>query len=110
MSDTPDEYPPDWKGRRTYVFRDGRCIPKIYAQSTQPEHGLTVIQDIAPYRSMVTGEQITGRRQHREHLRAHGLQEVGNEKPKPPAAPDFSRETRSALRDAYNQLRLQGRI
>ena len=41
-----------------------------------------VIRDIEPYRSMVTGEMITGRRQHRDHLRAHNCIEVGNEKPK----------------------------
>ena len=45
-----------------------------------PRHGLTVIPDIAPYRSMVTGETISGRRQHREHLRQHNLVEVGNER------------------------------
>jgi hypothetical protein len=42
-----------------------------------------IIPDIAPYQSMVTGEQIMGRRQHREHLKAHGLVEVGNEAMKP---------------------------
>jgi|SRR6478752_6327879 len=38
-----------------------------------------VLADINPYRSMATGEMITGRRQHREHLKNHGLIEVGNE-------------------------------
>jgi len=33
------------------------------------------------YRSMATGEMITGRRQHREHLKNHNLIEVGNETP-----------------------------
>ncbi len=41
-----------------------------------------VIGDIAPYQSMATGEMIGGRRQHREHLRQHGLIEVGNEQQK----------------------------
>jgi hypothetical protein len=35
--------------------------------------------DIEPYRSMVTGEMVMGRRQHREHLRTHNVIEVGNE-------------------------------
>ena len=39
-----------------------------------------IVGDIAPYRSMITGEVIPGRRQHREHLRQHGCIEVGNEK------------------------------
>lgn len=37
--------------------------------------------DHQPYRSMATGEMISGRRQHREHLKQHRLIELGNEKP-----------------------------
>jgi len=43
-----------------------------------------VMGDIAPYKSMATGEMIMGRRQHREHLREHRLIEIGNEKPVAP--------------------------
>ena len=32
-----------------------------------------------PYKSMITGEMITSRAKHREHLRRHGYQEVGND-------------------------------
>ena len=63
-----------------------------------------VIPDIAPYKSMVTGERIRGRAHHKQHLREHGLIEVGNErlpprqpKPLPPVAPDIKR--------AYEELR-----
>ena len=35
--------------------------------------------EIAPYTSMVTGETIESRRQHREHLKRHNLIEYGNE-------------------------------
>ncbi len=38
-----------------------------------------VMPDIKPYKSMITGEMITSRSQHREHLRAHGYKEVGND-------------------------------
>ena len=38
-----------------------------------------IIGDIDPYRSMATGEIVGGRRQHREHLKANRLIEVGNE-------------------------------
>lgn len=38
-----------------------------------------VAADIAPYKSMVTGEMITSRSQHRAHLKQHKLVEVGNE-------------------------------
>jgi putative FmdB family regulatory protein len=42
-----------------------------------------IIQDIQPYRSMATGEMITTRDQHRNHLKQHNLIEIGNEKIKP---------------------------
>jgi hypothetical protein len=57
-----------------------------------------VIPDIAPYKSMVTGERIRGRAHHKQHIRDHGLIEVGNErlpprrpKPMPDLVPDLKR-------------------
>lgn len=57
-----------------------------------------VIEDIKPYRSVVTGERIKGRSHHREHLRQHELVEVGNEPvkqrkdiPMPDLVPDIKR-------------------
>lgn len=41
--------------------------------------GHEIIDEIQPYRSMATGEMITSRKEHREHLKKHGLREVGNE-------------------------------
>ena len=38
-----------------------------------------VAPDIQPYRSQITGEMITSRSQHREHLRQHNCFEIGNE-------------------------------
>ena len=65
-----------------------------------------VAADLAPYRSMVTGEMITSRSQHRSHLKAHGLIEVGNEKmpaPKPLSPPPGLKET--IARVAYEKLK-----
>ena len=39
-----------------------------------------IISDIQPYVSMADGSVITSRSKHREHLKAHGCIEVGNEK------------------------------
>lgn len=39
-----------------------------------------VIKDIDPYVSQIDGSLITSRSQHRDHLRAHGCVEVGNDK------------------------------
>ena len=44
--------------------------------------GPQVIRDINPYKSMINGQMITSRSQHRTHLRDHGCIEVGNEIPK----------------------------
>lgn len=38
-----------------------------------------VYDDLKPYRSMQTGEYIESRSKHRDHLKRHGLIEVGNE-------------------------------
>jgi hypothetical protein len=35
--------------------------------------------DLAPYQSMITGQMIHGRREHREHLREHNCREIGND-------------------------------
>jgi len=48
-----------------------------YAPCT--ESSITVMGDIQPYKSMIDGTIITSRSKHREHLRAHGCIEVGND-------------------------------
>lgn len=69
-----------------------KLIPKDEYYSGARESGPFVIGDIDPYKSMITGEMINGRRQHREHLRQHGCIEVGNERMKPKAPTPISRE------------------
>jgi hypothetical protein len=46
--------------------------------------GPMIMPDIQPYTSMIDGSTITSRSHHREHLRAHGCIEVGNERLPPP--------------------------
>ena len=59
-----------------------------YADVTVSDLGAPmVVADIKPYRSTITGEEISGRRQHRDHLRAHGCVELGNDMPKAPTGP-----------------------
>jgi len=55
--------------------------------------GPQVIRDIGPYKSMIDGSIIDGRRRHRDHLRAHGCIEVGNEQMKVTSSP-VSKDTR----------------
>lgn len=57
-----------------------KLIPKDEYQPEARESGPFVMGELAPYKSMIDGSMIQGRRQHREHLRQHGCIEVGNEK------------------------------
>lgn len=57
-----------------------------------------VITDIRPYRSPITGEVIGGRRQHREHMRDHGVIEAGNEKQ------EFFKRDVQSLPDARQEI------
>ncbi|SUW10795.1 Uncharacterised protein [Bordetella bronchiseptica] len=68
-----------------------KLIPKEEYAPRGPS-GPFVMGDISPYQSMITGEMIQGRRQHREHLQQHGCIEVGNEKIKPRKVVEPSRE------------------
>lgn len=62
--------------RRTWVYIDGVA----YEKGTEPRsEGPMVMGDIKPYKSMIDGTMITSRSQHREHLKTHGCQELGNE-------------------------------
>ena len=77
--------------RRSWVYDDKGNATEVGAGHVAEPRSAMVMGDIQPYKSMVTGEMITSRSAHREHLRAHRLVEVGNEtkylKPKPKEPP-----------------------
>lgn len=79
--------------RKNWV-QDPHTLKLIPKDEYRPrsDAGFFVMGDIQPYKSMVTGEMIMGRRQHREHLRQHGVIEVGNEKLTPSAPKTPSRD------------------
>lgn len=85
--------------RRRFIQIDGELV-EVGVYSGQPKASPTIMPDIKPYRSMITGELITSRSRHREHLKAHGAVEVGNDKtvlnakvkPIPDAAPQQRKE------------------
>lgn len=64
--------------RQRYIQHNGELIPAEEYYSRE-YHAPMVIPDIQPYQSQVTGEMITSRSQHREHLKRHGMIEIGNE-------------------------------
>lgn len=64
--------------------------------------------DIQPYKSMVTGEMITSRKDHREHLKVNRLVEIGNEPikaPPPPPKINVRKELAEVVRQVYNDPR-----
>lgn len=46
---------------------------------------------------MITGEMVTGRRQHRDHLKAHGCIEVGNDTSHLKVKPEPKKSSRREL-------------
>ena len=51
-----------------------------------------VMRDMAEYKSPIDGTMVTSRSHHREHMRAHDVIEVGNERmPQPRPEPEINR-------------------
>ena len=75
---------------RSWVYIDGVAYEK--GVDTLPDR-VQIVAEIEPYQSQVTGEWITSRAKHREHLKDHGYVECGNDSslrqpPKPIASPN----------------------
>jgi hypothetical protein len=76
--------------RGTYVLRGGVLVPKHEAAPLSHPGAPSdlprpyVIGDTCEFRSMVDGRMVTSKSKYRADLRARGLVEVGNEKPKAP--------------------------
>ncbi len=68
------------------------------------------IGDNVEYQSMVDGSWITGKRQHREHLREHDCEEVGNERmpfqdtARERAMREMKETIGQDIKDAYDQV------
>ena len=61
---------------------------------------INVMNDIKPYKSMITGEMITSRSKHREHLKRYGCIEVGNDsslRKGPQPLPDVNPQQRKEI-------------
>jgi hypothetical protein len=70
-----------------------------------------VMTDMQPYKSMITGEMISSRSQHRAHLKAHNCIEIGNEtkylkpKEKIDLAPESKKARKQKIIDQVNALK-----
>lgn len=66
---------------RVRYRQDPETLELVKAERYSSNRGPNVMGDISPYNSIITGELITSRSKHREHLRKHNCIEVGSEKP-----------------------------
>lgn len=65
---------------------------------------VNVLSDIQPYKSMIDGSMITSRSYHRDHLKAHGCIEVGNEKMETRKQATTAQSRESRRRTLHQQL------
>ncbi len=103
--------------RGSWVWRDGKMVEKHLAG---PARGMPdgskrsslaapyITSDYKAYRSTHTGEMIEGRAAHREHLRRHGLVELGNDdvpgKTSQERLRDATRDVAADVAKAYEML------
>ena len=64
--------------KRTYVYIDGEFVERKKDSKGRYHY---VQPDITPYKSMIDGQMVTSRSQHRRHLKANNCVEVGNDDP-----------------------------
>lgn len=85
-------------------WSDLKPTPSKIPRQIKDRTAFHFIRDLDPYKSPMTGEIIGGRRQHREHMRDHGVIEAGNEKQEflkrePERLPDIRHEIAQAMRE-----------
>jgi hypothetical protein len=95
---------------RSYEERDANlpeCCGAPMARTFMPPQ---VMRDIDGYQSTIDGSWIASRSQHREHLKRHGMREMGNDKPDfSKRGPAVSRDgIRKELRNTVEQMKAQG--
>lgn len=82
--------------RKRFIQRNGVLV-EVGADYVPEPRSSMIMPDIKPYRSMADGSLITSRSKHREHLRAHGCVEIGNEtkhlRPQPMQSPPGLKES-----------------
>jgi hypothetical protein len=62
--------------KKSYIWQGDKLVEKIPVRKAREHY---VRDDIKPYQSMINGQMITSRSQHRRHLKRNGCIEVGNE-------------------------------
>lgn len=99
-------------GEYKWVDDDIGGVVMRFGGENVAKRNITVIRDIEPFVSPIDGSVVSGRRQRRDHMRAHGVIEVGNEKLKvrtPDPLPPVEHDIRAAVemvRSGYRPPRL----
>lgn len=88
--------------KQRFIAVGNKWVP--VEEYTPEPAGPMVMKDIAPYKSVIDGREITSRSRHREHLRANNCIEVGNEKVAP-RKPEIAPGLKDAVLDAYRRNR-----
>lgn len=86
--------------KRSYIWQGDRLVEKIPVRKSREHY---VQDDIKPYQSMINGQMITTRSQHRRHLKANRCIEVGNESMETRVAPIKSNR-REILREQLSNM------
>lgn len=68
--------------RRSYRQIDGVLVEITPGTPPPSRRTHIIVDDLKPYKSIVDGEMIDGRRAHREHMVKHDMQEVGSSIPR----------------------------
>jgi hypothetical protein len=92
---------------RTRYIQDPKThqlIPADEYYGQQDNTSAYIMADYQPYKSMVTGEMIDGRKAHREHLKRHNLV-VAEQSSARPQKPDGGRLKEQLARQVYEKLR-----
>lgn len=97
--------------RKTYVQiqtpEGPKLVEKDLLSSGAYDRAPAVHGDVQAYKSMITGEMIEGRTAHREHLKRHGVVEVGNDlnNAKPRSSQPVGNLKEMIARQVYQRLR-----
>lgn len=82
------------------------CMGHYRKRRGEDRIGLQIMKDIEPYKNVIDGNVIGGRKQHRDFLKARGLVEVGNEnvEKRYEPVPGLRDDLKRALRDVHGDL------
>jgi hypothetical protein len=101
-----------WKDGEVYAEYEGGKLTYLNPKYQAPKRSDTVqapyfMKDIGEYRSPLDGQRITTRSAHRDHMKAHNVIEVGNERmpATPSAPPSVDRDLGQAIKQRLEEVK-----